>query len=285
MSRRAATSPIRIWICSSCVCQPYLKIVLSTIPAQPHHHPPHPHGRPVFRPVPLARFRRKIRIPVFRPLPTAPLPGRPVPFHCAPRLHLRRNGHVPAPVPVGGRPRGVCPRSRPRGGVSAHRWPLPRGRHRAFPRPAQRDDAVRGGRGASTSVWKRWRDVLKLRDDLARDVDRLNGVAITRSLAPFAVEMWFMARRATAAAAALWFRSARRQANLARPQPARDVRPGHPQKAGAPRAPGVFGPTGALGTTQAGATANGWPFDAYDDIPYRKLVNAVSRVTHRDSGT
>src|SRR5271157_5669767 len=34
-------------------------------------------------------------------------------------------------------------------------------------------------------------DVLKLRDDLARDVDRLNGVAITRSLAPFAVEMWF----------------------------------------------------------------------------------------------
>jgi hypothetical protein len=25
-------------------------------------------------------------------------------------------------------------------------------------------------------------------------------------------------------------------------------------------------------------------FDAYDDIPYRKLVNAVSRVSHRDSG-
>jgi hypothetical protein len=25
-------------------------------------------------------------------------------------------------------------------------------------------------------------------------------------------------------------------------------------------------------------------FDSYDDIPYRKLVNAVSRVTHGDSG-
>ena len=35
-------------------------------------------------------------------------------------------------------------------------------------------------------------EVLALRDDLARDVDRLSGVAITRSLAPDAVEMWFV---------------------------------------------------------------------------------------------
>ena len=35
-------------------------------------------------------------------------------------------------------------------------------------------------------------EVLKLRDELARDVDRLNGVAITRSLAADAVEMWFV---------------------------------------------------------------------------------------------
>jgi excinuclease ABC subunit C len=35
-------------------------------------------------------------------------------------------------------------------------------------------------------------EVLKLRDDLAHDVDRLGGVAITRSLAPEAVEMWFV---------------------------------------------------------------------------------------------
>jgi excinuclease ABC subunit C len=35
-------------------------------------------------------------------------------------------------------------------------------------------------------------DVLKLRDELAREVDRLSGVAITRSLAPDAVEMWFV---------------------------------------------------------------------------------------------
>ena len=32
--------------------------------------------------------------------------------------------------------------------------------------------------------YEKVQDVLKLRDELARDVDRLNGVAITRSLAP-----------------------------------------------------------------------------------------------------
>jgi excinuclease ABC subunit C len=35
-------------------------------------------------------------------------------------------------------------------------------------------------------------EVLKLRDELARDVDRLSGVAITRSLAADALEMWFV---------------------------------------------------------------------------------------------
>ena len=35
-------------------------------------------------------------------------------------------------------------------------------------------------------------EVLKLRDELAQDSDRLNGVAITRSLEPAAVEMWFV---------------------------------------------------------------------------------------------
>jgi excinuclease ABC subunit C len=35
-------------------------------------------------------------------------------------------------------------------------------------------------------------EVLKLRDELVRDVERLSGVAITASLAPDAVEMWFV---------------------------------------------------------------------------------------------
>ncbi len=35
-------------------------------------------------------------------------------------------------------------------------------------------------------------EVLRLRDDLARDIDRLHGVAVTRSLDEGAVELWFM---------------------------------------------------------------------------------------------
>jgi excinuclease UvrABC nuclease subunit len=35
-------------------------------------------------------------------------------------------------------------------------------------------------------------EVLKLRDELARDVERLEGVAITRSVAPDAVELWLV---------------------------------------------------------------------------------------------
>ena len=67
-------------------------------------------------------------------------------------------------------------------------------------------------------------DVLRLRDELARDVDRLNGVAITRSLAPDAVEMWFVRDGCVVRAAALRLRGAGRQAGLARPPTARDLR-------------------------------------------------------------
>ena len=34
--------------------------------------------------------------------------------------------------------------------------------------------------------------MLRLRDELAGDVDHLNGVAIARSMAPDAVELWFV---------------------------------------------------------------------------------------------
>ena len=40
--------------------------------------------------------------------------------------------------------------------------------------------------------YEKVQEVLKQRDELARDIDRLNGVAITRSLAADAVEMWFV---------------------------------------------------------------------------------------------
>ena len=41
--------------------------------------------------------------------------------------------------------------------------------------------------------YEKVRDVLKLRDELAHDLERLSGVAVTRSSQPGAVELWFVA--------------------------------------------------------------------------------------------
>ena len=40
--------------------------------------------------------------------------------------------------------------------------------------------------------YEKVQDVLRLRDELVRDIDALQGVAITRSLAADAVELWFV---------------------------------------------------------------------------------------------
>jgi excinuclease UvrABC nuclease subunit len=126
-------------------------------------------------------------------------------------------------------------------------------------------------------------EVLKLRDELARDVDRLNGVAITRSLAPLAVEMWFV-----------------REGNWQQPQRfGFEVREGKTVSLDhrlretfarvAPRKLGVRERQEYLALL-ARWYYSSWregewlSFDSYDDIPYRKLVNAISRVTHRDPG-
>ena len=126
-------------------------------------------------------------------------------------------------------------------------------------------------------------DVLKLRDELARDVDRLNGVAITRSLAPFAVEMWFM-----------------REGNWQQPQRfGFEVREGKPVSLDhslretfarvIPRKLALRDRQEYLALL-ARWYYSSWregewlSFDSYDDIPYRKLGNAVSRVSHRESG-
>jgi excinuclease UvrABC nuclease subunit len=120
-------------------------------------------------------------------------------------------------------------------------------------------------------------DVLKLRDELARDADRLNGVAITRSLAPAAVEMWFV-----------------RDGNWQEPQRfGFEVQEGKPVSLDR-KLRETFASVKPLKITIRGrqeylALLSRWyystwregewiGFESYDDIPYRKLVNAVSRV-------
>jgi excinuclease ABC subunit C len=126
-------------------------------------------------------------------------------------------------------------------------------------------------------------EVLRLRDELARDVDRLNGVAITPSLGHDAVEMWFV-----------------RDGKWCDPERfGFEVREGKPVSldrklrdtfsAVAPRRLTVRERQEYLAllarwyysTWREGEWLG---FETYDEIPYRKLVNAVSRVARRDSG-
>jgi len=125
--------------------------------------------------------------------------------------------------------------------------------------------------------YERVQDVLKLRDDLAREVDRLNGVAITRSRAPAAVEMWFV-----------------RDGNWQEPQRfGFEVQEGKPVSldrklretfaAVKPRRLTVRERQEYLALLARWSYST-WregewiAFDSYAEIPYRKLVNAVSRV-------
>ena len=125
--------------------------------------------------------------------------------------------------------------------------------------------------------YEKVQDVLKLRDELARDVDRLNGVAVTRSLARDAVEMWFL-----------------REGNWQEPQRFDfEVHEGKPVSldrklretfaAVTPRKLTVRERQEYLALL-ARWYYSSWrdgewlPFDSFHDIPYRKLVNAVSRV-------
>jgi excinuclease UvrABC nuclease subunit len=120
-------------------------------------------------------------------------------------------------------------------------------------------------------------DVLRLRDELARDVDRLNGVAITPSLAHDAVEMWFLRDGAWCPPQRFGF-----EVHEGRPvsldQQLRDtfaaVTPGkltvrERQEYLALLARWYYS------TWREGEWLS---FDSYAEIPYRKLVNAVSRV-------
>ena len=125
-------------------------------------------------------------------------------------------------------------------------------------------------------------EVMKLRDELAGEVDHLDGVAITRSVAPGAVELWFV-----------------REGNWQTPrQFSFEVQEGKPMPmdhqlretcaAVEPRKLTVRERQEYLAVL-ARWYYSSWrdgewlSFKAYDDIPFRKLVHAVSRVARRDA--
>jgi excinuclease ABC subunit C len=120
-------------------------------------------------------------------------------------------------------------------------------------------------------------EVLKLRDELVRDLDRLNGVAVTRSVAAEAVELWLVRHGNWLGPRRLSF-----EVHEGKPAPLdralREVfTSAEPQRLSVRERQEYLA---LLARWYYSSWCDGeWlGFENYQDIPYRKLVNAVSRV-------
>jgi len=131
--------------------------------------------------------------------------------------------------------------------------------------------------------YEKVQDVLRLRDELVRDIDALHGVAITRSLAADAVELWFVRGGWWCAPERLDF-----QVVEGRPvsldQKLREVLGRVAQLKLTIRERQEY--LALLSRWYYSTWRDGeWlPFESWDAIPYRKLVNAVARVVRREPG-
>jgi excinuclease UvrABC nuclease subunit len=122
-------------------------------------------------------------------------------------------------------------------------------------------------------------EVLKLRDELVRDIDRLHGVAVLASAAPNAVELWFVSGGQLQAPARLGF-------EVEEGKPVSLDRKLHEMaETLAPRQASVRERQESLALLARWYYST-WrdgewlPFEDFSAIPYRKLVNAISRVAH-----
>jgi excinuclease UvrABC nuclease subunit len=125
--------------------------------------------------------------------------------------------------------------------------------------------------------YEKVQETLKLRDDLAADVDRLHGVAITRSQAPDAVELWFVRDGVWQSGLRFGF-DAPEGKMISLDSRLRDafasVKPAKPTA----RERQEY--LALLSRWYYSSWRDGeWlSFESMDAIPYRKLVHAVSRV-------
>ena len=120
-------------------------------------------------------------------------------------------------------------------------------------------------------------EVLKLRDEMASEVDRLNGVAVTRSIAPESVELWFVRE-------GNWQEPARFSFEVVEGKPlSLDKKLREAFAAVEPRKLTVRERQEYLALLSRwyySSWCDGeWlAFESWADPPYRKLVNAISRV-------
>jgi len=138
--------------------------------------------------------------------------------------------------------------------------------------------------GRQQKRFEKVQEVLKLRDELVRDVERFHGIAITRSVAPGAVELWPVRDGDWQAPLRFSFEV----------QEGRPVSMDHQLREafGAAR----FRTLSLRHRQEYLALLARWyysswrdgewlSFESYDDIPYRKLVHAISRVARQPAAS
>ena len=126
-------------------------------------------------------------------------------------------------------------------------------------------------------------EVLGLRDELAHDIDRLNGVAITASIEPDTVELWFVL-------AGVWQGSRRVTFEVVEGKPVSlDQKLREAVSALAPAMQSMrerqeFLAILARWHYSSWRDGEWFAFDSLDNLPYRKLVHAISRVARKRDG-
>lgn len=127
------------------------------------------------------------------------------------------------------------------------------------------------------------KEVLRLRDELARDTARLHGIAITRSLSPDAVEMWFVRD-------GYWCAPQRFSFQVQEGKPVsldsklRDLFSRVTPLKLAVRERQEYLAILARWYYSTWREGEWLGFDSYGEIPYPKVVNAVSRVARQEPG-
>jgi excinuclease UvrABC nuclease subunit len=125
--------------------------------------------------------------------------------------------------------------------------------------------------------YEKVQEVVKQADDLARDIDRLNGVALTRSLAADAVEMWFVREGVWQEPRRFSF-AVQEGKPLSMDQKLRETFAAVAGRKLTARERQEYLALVARWYYSSWREGEWLAFESYQDIPYRKLVNAVSRV-------
>ena len=124
------------------------------------------------------------------------------------------------------------------------------------------------------------REVLGLRDDLAHDVHQLSGVAVTASVEPQAVELWFVSGGIWQGAKRLTFEVLEGKP-VSIDQKLREMVSGLSPTTQTMRQRQEYLALLARWYYSTWRDGEWFPFNGIQSFPYRKLVHAISRVAHR----